>query len=152
MSGRKIRPTMNQFLREVLHAAQVILTFIGGGAVLAFIGWLYKRRQDNFEDKVLVMFQNSQNQLWRTAEGIHSDYIGACLKDVPTWVILPMHTNWRAGLKWRLRTVPYQVRHVWRMKFLIPSSKRVEKTVLSLWKRELLIRDQTKPQYYKLRP
>jgi hypothetical protein len=60
---------MSQFLREVLHAVQVALTFIGGGTVLGFIGWLYKRRQENFEDKVLVMFQNSQNQQLRTAAG-----------------------------------------------------------------------------------
>jgi hypothetical protein len=49
---------MSQFLREALHLVHVALTFIGGGGVLAFIGWLYKRRQENFEEKVL---------LWRTA-------------------------------------------------------------------------------------
>lgn len=143
---------MSQFLREALHVVHVALTFIGGGAVLGFFGWLYKRRQENFEDKVLVMFENSQNQQLRTAEGIHNDYRGQYLKDVPMWVILPTHTNWRAGLKWRLRTIPYQVRHVWRMSFFMPSLKKVEKTVLHLWKRGLLIRDQAKPQYYKLKP
>jgi hypothetical protein len=143
---------MNQFLREALHVVQVALTFIGGGTVLGFIGWLYERRRDNFEDRVLVMFQNTQNQQLRTAAGIHNDYRKQCLKDVPVWVIFPTHTNWRAELKWRLRTIPYQVRHVWRMNFFMPSLKKVEKTVLSLWKRGLLVRDQSKPQYYKLKP
>src|SRR5258708_28000106 len=139
---------MRQFLPEAFHVVHVALTFIGGGSVLGFIGRLHRRRQENFEDKVLVMFVNSQNQLWRTAEGIHSDYIRECLKDVPMWVILPPQPP---GLKWRLRTVPFQVRHVWRMNFFMPSLKKVEKTVLSLWKRGLLLRDQTKPKYYKLK-
>ena len=143
---------MSQFLREALHVVQVALTFIGGGTVLGFIGWLYKRRQENFEDKVLLMFQSSQNQMWRTAEGIHNDYRKQCLRDVPVWVVFPTHTNWRAGLKWRLRTVPYQVRHVWRMNFFMPSLKKVEKAVLRLWKRSLLVRSQSQQQYYKLRP
>jgi hypothetical protein len=122
---------MSHFLGEALHMVHVALTFIGSGAVLAFVGWLYKRRQENFEDKVLLMFQNSQNQLLRTATGIHNDYRGQYLKDVPVWVILPTHTNWRAGLKWRLRTVPYQVRHVWRMKFFMPRRVAQPSTALT---------------------
>ncbi len=143
---------MSPVTREVLHVIHVALTFIGGGTVLGFIGWLYKRRQENFEDKVLGMFANDQNQQWRTADGIHSDYERENYKDVPMWVIFPTHTNWRAGLKWRLRTVPYQARHFWRMMFFMPTLKKVEKTVLRLWKRGLLLRDQAKPKYYKLRP
>ncbi len=142
---------MNQFLREGLHVAHVALTFIGGGALLALIGWFYKRRQENFEDKVLLIFQNSHNPRLRSATGVHNDYRGQYLKDVPMWVVLPMHTDWQGGLRWRFRTLPYQVRHVWRMKFLMPSPKKVERTVLSLWKRGLLIRDQATPEYYKLK-
>jgi hypothetical protein len=139
---------MNPHLRDFLHAVQVTLTFIGGGTVIGFIGWLFKRRQENFEDKVLMLFAG--NPPARTIEGIHNDYRGQYLKDVPTWVVLPTHRNWRDGLKWRLRTIPYQVRHVWRMKFLMPSQRRVERTILSLWKRGLLIRD-LNPKYYKLK-
>ncbi len=95
------------------------------------------------------MFEDNQNQQWHTAEGIHNDYIRENLKDVPMWVILPPHPP--GGFKWRLRTVPYQVRHVWRMSFFMPSLKKVEKTVLHLWKRGLLIRDHAKPKYYKLK-
>ena len=139
------------YLREIFHVIQVALTFIGGGAVLGFIGWLYKRRQENFEDKVLTMFANDPNKQWRTADGIHSDYGREHYKDVPMWVIFPIHANRWAGLKWWLRTVPYQVRHFWRMKFFMPSSKKVEKTVLNLWKKQLIVRDLTNQKYYRLR-
>jgi hypothetical protein len=60
---------MSQFLREVLHVVHVALTFIGGGTVLVIIGWLYKRRQENFEDKVLGMFASDPYQQLRTAAG-----------------------------------------------------------------------------------
>lgn len=108
---------MNAYLREVFHVVHVALTFIGGGTVLGFIGWLYKRRQENFEDKVLLMFERDPNQQWRTAEGIHNDYRGKYLKDVPVWVVLhpPGATKGLPHLKWRLRTIPYQIRHFWRM-------------------------------------
>jgi len=43
------------------------------------------------------------------------------------------------------------VRHVWRRFFFIPDVKKVEKTVLHLWKRGLLVRDEAKPKYYKLK-
>jgi hypothetical protein len=143
---------MSPFLREVLHVVQIVLTFIGGSAVLGFFGWLFKRRQENFEDKVLSMFASDPQRQLRTANGIHNDYRREHLKDVPVWVMMPdVHTSWWAGVKWRIRTIPYQARHVWRMKFFMPSLKKVEKTVLRLWKRGLLIRDQAKPQYYKLR-
>ena len=142
---------MMRYLLEILHGIQIALTFIGGSTVLAFIVWLYKRRQENFEDKVLGMFANDANQQWRTAKGIHSDYGRENIKDVPMWVVFPTHTNRWDGLKWRVRTIPYQVRHVWRMNFFMPSLKRVEKTVLRLWKRGLLIRDQAKPKYYRLK-
>src|SRR5580658_7305508 len=121
-------PVMSQFVREALHVVNVALTFIGGGTVLAFIGWLYKRRQEDFEDQVLLIFQNSQHQTWHTSAGIHNDYRGLYLKDVPMWVVLPTHTNWREGLKWRIRTIPYQARHIWRMNFFMPSLKKVERT------------------------
>jgi len=143
---------MSPLLREVLHVVQTTLTFIGGGTVLGFIGWLYRKRQENFEEKVLAMFASDPHKQLRTAKGIHNDYLKNFIKDVPMWVVFPIHNNWRAGLKWRLRTVPYQVRHVWRMKFFMPNLKKVEKTVLRLWKSGLLIRDQAKPQYYKLKP
>jgi hypothetical protein len=143
---------MSPFLQEALHVVRTVLAFIGGSAVLGFVGWLYKRRQENFEDKVLGMFASDPHQQLRTANGIHNDYRKQYLNDVPMWVILPTHNNWRDGLKWRLRTFPYQARHMWRMKFLMPRLKKVEKTVLHMWKQGLLIRDQAKPQYYKLKP
>ncbi len=142
---------MSPLIRQVFHVIHVVLTFIGGTAVLGFIGWLYKRRQENFEDRVLGMFAHDESQQWRTADGIHNDYLKQNLKDVPAWVIFPTHTNWRTGLKWRLRTVPYQARHFWRMMFFMPNEKKVEKTVLSLWKRGLLLRDRAKPKYYRLK-
>jgi hypothetical protein len=135
-------------LQELIHVIRVTLTFIGGSTVIGFLGWLYKRRQENFEDKVLEMFAERQ-QPWRTADGIHNDYRGKHLKDVPMWVILPTHKTRWDGIKWRLRTIPYQVRHVWRMKFLMPNKKKVERTVLHLWKRGLLVRVND-PKYFRL--
>jgi hypothetical protein len=38
------------------------------------------------------------------------------------------------------------------MKFLMPSLKKVEKTVLRLWKRGLLIRDPSKAAILQLKP
>ena len=93
---------MSPFLQEALHVVRTVLAFIGGSAVLGFIGWLYKRRQENFEDKVLEMFANDPHQQLRTANGIHIDYRNQYLKDVTMWVLLPTHNDWRAGLKWRL--------------------------------------------------
>ena len=142
---------MIRHLLEILHGIRIALTFIGGGTVLGFIRLLYTRRRENFEDKVLRTFANDANQRWRTAEGIHSDCGREQYKDTPMWVIFPVHTNRWQAFKWRFRTIPYQVRYVWRTNFLMPSLKRVEKTVLSLWKRGLLIRDQAKPKYYSLK-
>ena len=144
---------MGPFLSEFVKVMRVVLQFIGGTTVIGFLGWLYKRRQENFEDSVLLMFEMDPHQQLRTVEGIHSDYIGRCLKDVPTWVVIAppnVNTRW-TRFKWRLRTVPYQVRHVWRRFFFIPDAKKVEKTVLHLWKRGLLVRDEAKPKYYKLK-
>jgi hypothetical protein len=135
-------------LRLFIHVMRIALTFIGGSTVIGFLGWLYKRRQENFEDKVLEMLADGQ-QLWRTADGIHNDYIGNFLRDVPMWVIHPLNKTWWDGLKWRLRTMPYQVRHFWRMKFFMPNKKKVERTVLHLWKRGLLVRGQD-PKYFRL--
>jgi hypothetical protein len=142
-----------KYLHEIYNAVRTVLTFIGVGTVLAFIGWLYKRRQENFEDKVLLMFERDPHQQWRTAQGIHSDYGRENLKDVPTWVVLrpPNITKGWPRWKWRFRTIPYQVRHFWRVSFFMPSSNKVEKTMLHLWKRGLLIREPTKSKYYKLK-
>lgn len=85
----------------------------------------------------------------RPDSGIHSDYGRECMKDVPTWVIL-RPPNW-SKFKWRFRGAPYQVRHLWRKSYFMPSLKKVEKTVLHLWKRGLLVRDNAKPGYYTLK-
>ncbi len=79
---------MGPFLSEFVKVMRVVLQFIGGTTVIGFLGWLYKRRQENFEDSVLLMFEMDPHQQLRTVEGIHSDYIGRCLKDVPTWVVI----------------------------------------------------------------
>jgi hypothetical protein len=144
---------MRPSLGEAFNVVRVVLQFIGGTTVIGFFGWLYKRRQEKFEDRVLLMFENNENrQHFRTAAGIHGDYIRECLKDVPMWVILPPQTRGWTGFKWRIRSVPYQARHLWRRSFLLPNLKRVEKTVLHLWKRGLLLRDNAKPKYYGLKP
>ena len=137
-------------LPELFHAIRVVLTYIGGSAVVGFIVWLYKRRQESFEDKVLQLLAQNKYQQWHTADGIHNDYRGEFLKDVPMWVILPIHNTRWDGIKWRVRTLPYQVRHLWRMKFLMPDKQKVERTVLHLWKRGLLIRGND-PSYFRLR-
>jgi hypothetical protein len=145
---------MNLHWREVLHALQAILTFIGGGAVLGFIAWAFKRGREKLEDSVLLMFQNDPDQRWRTAEGIHGDYIKGCLKDVPMRVTLlaaNVNTRW-TRLKWQLRILPYLVRHVWRGNFFfVPGRRKVERTVLHLWKRGLLVRNEAAPRRYRLK-
>ncbi len=83
-------------LHELIYFLHTALTFIGGSAVIAFLGWIYKRRQETFDDKVLEMFADGQ-QPWRTADGIHNDYRGKYLKDVPMWVILPIQNKTRWG-------------------------------------------------------
>jgi hypothetical protein len=139
---------MIQYLYEIWHGIRVVLTFIGGGTVVAFFVWMYKRRQENFEDTVLGMFAKYQREPWHTAEGIHNEYLGEVVGDVPLWVgSLP-----QAELKWRLRAIPYQFRHFWRRNFFLPSKKRVERTVLHLWKHGLLIRGHDDPKYYRLKP
>jgi hypothetical protein len=138
----------------IVHAGQSVLTFIGGGAVLGFIGWLYTRKQESFEDSILLMLQTVKYDTWRSAAGIHADYGRKYLSDVPAWVIIPpanVNTGWRR-LKWWLRTVPYQARHLWRKKFFVPSLRKVEKAVLRLWKKGLLVRNDLKPGYYRLKP
>jgi hypothetical protein len=146
-------PPMSSRLSEVFNIVRIVLQFIGGTTVIGFFGWWYKRRQEKFEDRVLIMSENSENrQRLRTAEGIHSDYIRECLKDVPMWVILPPQPKGWTRFKWRIRTVPYQLRHLWRRSFFLPNLKKVEKTVLHLWKRGLLIRDNAQPKYYRLKP
>jgi hypothetical protein len=76
---------MSPSLSEALNIVRIVLQFIGGTTVIGFFGWWYKRRQEKFEDRVLLMFEADRNQQWRTAEGIHSDYLRECLKDVPMW-------------------------------------------------------------------
>jgi hypothetical protein len=39
---------MGLFLGEFVKVMRVVLQFIGGTTVIGFLGWLYKRRQENF--------------------------------------------------------------------------------------------------------
>jgi hypothetical protein len=140
---------LTKLLQDVLHWGQIALTFIGGGTVLRFFAWLFQRRKENFEDAVLGMFAKGQKS--RTTDGIYNDYRGAVIGDIPMWAFFPIHTTKWGGLKWRVRTVPYHLRHWWRLSVFMPSKAKVERTVLHLWKNGLLIRDPINPQHYRLK-
>jgi hypothetical protein len=140
---------MSSHLQGILHWIQLALAFIGTGTVLRFFAWIFQKRKENFEDAVLAMF--AKDQKWRKPSGIHNDYRGEVVGDIPMWVFFPIHTTKWGGLKWRVRTIPYHLRHWWRLSTFMPSKRKVEKTVLHLWKRDLLMRDPADPQHYKLK-
>jgi hypothetical protein len=148
-----IDPAAKQFLVECWHVTQRVLAVIGATSVARFIHWLWTRRRENFEDKVLKTFQPKRNPSpWRTTEQIQNEFRGDAVGDIPMWVILPVPGQPRWGrFKWRLKSAPYRVRHFWRKRF-VPSLAKVEKTVLHLWKRNLLMRDAQQSNHYRLRP
>jgi hypothetical protein len=150
--GILINPTLTHYLPEAWQAIQTGLKFIGGTAVVGFFVWLWKRRQENFADVVLDMFAHDKEKLWKKPKVIHTDFIAnVILKGVPAWVVFPPLGNRKALWKWRFRSIPYQVRYIWRSRFLMPSEAKVERTILNLWKRGLLIRAKDEPEYYRIK-
>jgi hypothetical protein len=142
---------MNPTLDTVLVYARTVLSVIGGGTVVTAIGWLFKRKQETFENAVLNLFAKPDQRWYRTADQIHNDFRKKFVGDVPMWVLFPPEPGFRSRIKWLIKTIPHQLRHLWRMNVLMPSEKKVDRTVLRLWKTGLLIRDQTYMDHYTLK-
>ncbi len=142
---------MVEHLRTLFHAAQILVPI---PIVGTFARWLYKRRQQSMEERVLSTFHNTDNDgPWQSAHGVVGElYLKAALSDAPGF-FPPRLTGWRSFKHW-LRVSPYRFRHAFRRTFVLPSRGRADKILRELWKRNLLIRagwQHTDTEYYKLR-
>jgi hypothetical protein len=142
---------MIEYLRVAYHGAQFVF---GAGMIGSSLRWLYKRRQQYLEDRVLSTFHNTDGDgPWQSANGVVGEmYLKAAINDAPGF-FPPRLTGWRA-FKHSLRVSPYKLRFAFRRKFVLLSKEKADKILGELWKRGLLIRagwDHTENEFYKLK-
>ncbi|HXM97187.1 MAG TPA: hypothetical protein VN982_01800 [Candidatus Dormibacteraeota bacterium] len=142
---------MIEYLRGAYHVAQFVF---GAGVIGTSIRWLYKRWQQNLEDRVLRTFHNTDRDgPWQSANGVVGEmYLKAALSDAPGF-FPPRLTEWRELKRW-LRVSPYRLRHAFRRALVLPSKEKADEVLRELWKRGLLIRagwDHTDTEFYKLK-
>ena len=146
---------MTIHFREAYHLVEVTLQIIGIGTVLKGIAWLYKRKQENLENRVLDTFHsNKEDGPWQSVNGILGEiYLKAALRNARGF--LPPRaplTGWRA-FTYRLRLSPYRLRHSFLKFFRLPSEKQVHRVLRDLWKRGLIRPadfDHTNNEFYRL--
>jgi hypothetical protein len=142
---------MIEYLGVAYHTAQFVF---GAGFVGTTIRWLHKSWQQDFENRVLFTFHNTDGGgPWQSANGVAGEiYLKAALNDAPGF-FQPRQTGWRA-LKYWFRFFPYRLRHAFRRAFVLPTKEKADEVLRDLWKRGLLVRagwDHTENEFYRLK-
>lgn len=78
-------------------------------------------------------------------------YTRDVLRGVPFSVLLPPQLSGWSKVKLWFQTIPAEMRYRWRMTIVLPGKKRLGKGLLNLWKRGLLERMPSNPDYYRLK-
>jgi hypothetical protein len=137
-------------LKDVFTTAQVILSLVSIGTIATALGWLFKKRQERFENRILKFFEESDE--WHGADGIVGDiYIRAALKGLPAYLLhQPITSGWQ-NIKMHVKATPYLFRYHFQKLVFLPRRSRIESTLRNLWKRGLLTKASFNPKYYRLK-
>jgi hypothetical protein len=144
--------TKDWLLKE---APAVLSFFVGSGVLVQIARWYVARRESQLEDHIICNWQEQRytTASWRTPKNIYNDCRRALIGDVPMWVLIPQGNSPWTMVTGFIRALPYQARHDWRVTFKLPSQKKVEKTILRLWKKGLLAQANFDGEVcYRLRP
>ena len=142
---------MTIHLHEAYRAGQVILQLIGAGTLVKFASWLYRRTQGKLEDKVIDTFKRDEGHwLPQTAHGVVSHMKREAVHKYACALFPPRIVDWASFISW-LGLIPLRLRYLYHRKLVIPTVRKADRTLRSLWKRGLLICPPDNPRVYQLK-
>jgi hypothetical protein len=125
--------------REAYHFGQIVLQLIGLGTILKGVAWLYKRKQDKLENRVLeALAPQGRGWHWQSGHGVVARMKRDAAYAYAAAVFPPRVEDWLSFIS-RLRVIPRQIAYLYHRKFIIPSKRRADTILRDLWKRGLLI-------------
>jgi hypothetical protein len=137
---------------QLWHLLQASLTFIGGTTVVGFVVWLWKRKQESFENAVLKMFMRDPQQPIRNAAGIQADFYFDLFRGAPTNFHSATSGNFWVKSRWYCATLPFRIFYFWPRRLAMPSLKRIDLAIMRLWRDGHLLRATGTSGYYRLKP
>jgi len=137
--------------REAYHFGEIVSQLIGVGTVLRGIAWLYKRKEEKFEDKVIDTLRKQEGRFpWRSARGVVSRMRREAAYNYARALFPPRVVSW-SSFGTRLSVIPWRMRYFYQRNLVIPSIRKADRTLRTLWKRGLLVCPPENPALYQLR-
>jgi hypothetical protein len=122
---------------EAYHRGGVILQLIGVGTIIRSVAaWLYKRKEEMVEDRIIDALKEGRMP-WQSAHGVVARMRHAAVFAHIPAAFPPRIVNWSSFLA-RLRVLPWEMRYFYHRNMVIPSLRKTDRTMRTMWKRGLL--------------